>query len=296
MHRSFSGIKNVYYWSCNCVAFGIACLAESVNRCGVGGCGMAGKPVGTTNTTPIPPHCVSVFMSYPPRDFLSPSGVSFFPAFPAGFVTPQPRAVLDNSLSALCFQPAGHLPVEGIVMACCKCCCENGSPPGECCGSPEVCCKDPDVCCGPSGSKTCCEEPRVCCGVGSGQECCPEGDVCCGEDCCPANQECCDDVCCNEGQYCCDGECSDEPCDGCEGDGDCNGDELCCGGQCVPKSELISVLVIGGDCDEYGPCPDPGDTCCPAGCCPETDWWCCIDANTYCAATPCDCPQVNPLP
>ena len=57
---------------------------------------------------PHPPRRVSVFMSYPPRDFLSPSGVRFFPAFPAGFVTPQPRAVLDNSLSALGFR--GHLP------------------------------------------------------------------------------------------------------------------------------------------------------------------------------------------
>jgi hypothetical protein len=101
-------------------------------------------------------------------------------------------------------------------MACCKCCCENGTPPGECCGSPSTCCKEPDICCGPTGSKTCCEDPRVCCGVGSGQECCPEGDLCCGEECCPPSQECCgsgeNQVCCNEGQYCCDGVCEDEPC------------------------------------------------------------------------------------
>jgi len=105
-------------------------------------------------------------------------------------------------------------------MACCKCCCEAGTPPGECCGSPEVCCKEPDICCGPSGSKTCCEDPRVCCGVGSGQECCPEGDLCCGEECCPPSQECCgtgeSQVCCNEGQYCCDGVCEDEPCGVCQ--------------------------------------------------------------------------------
>jgi len=104
-------------------------------------------------------------------------------------------------------------------MACCKCCCEAGTPPGECCGSPSTCCKEPDICCGPSGSKECCEDPRVCCGVGSGQECCPEGDLCCGEECCPPSQECCgsgeNQVCCNEGQYCCDGVCQDEPCDGC---------------------------------------------------------------------------------
>jgi hypothetical protein len=108
-------------------------------------------------------------------------------------------------------------------MACCKCCCEYGTPPGECCGSPSTCCKEPDICCGPTGSKTCCEDPRVCCGVGSGQECCPEGDLCCGEECCPPSQECCGEgesqVCCNEGQYCCDGVCQDEPC--CETDEDC---------------------------------------------------------------------------
>lgn len=105
-------------------------------------------------------------------------------------------------------------------MACCKCCCENGTPPGECCGSPSTCCKEPDICCGPIGSKECCEDPRVCCGVGSGQECCPEGDLCCGEECCPPSQECCGEgesqVCCNEGQYCCDGACSDDPCDECD--------------------------------------------------------------------------------
>jgi hypothetical protein len=152
---------------------------------------------------------------------------------------------------------SGHLPVEGIVMACCKCCCENGSPPGECCGSPSACCKDPDVCCGPSGSKTCCEDPRVCCGTGSGQECCPEGDVCCGEDCCPENQECCDDVCCNEGQYCCDGECSDEPCNPCES------------GLCTwlalfsAASQAFIWDLIGSDCDVLAgcDCPDPNEVC-----------------------------------
>jgi hypothetical protein len=111
-------------------------------------------------------------------------------------------------------------------MACCKCCCENGTPPGECCGSPSTCCKEPDVCCGPSGSKECCEDPRVCCGVGSGQECCPEGDECCGEECCPPSQECCGEgesqVCCNEGQYCCDGECKQESCVVCEPCDDCS--------------------------------------------------------------------------
>jgi hypothetical protein len=132
-------------------------------------------------------------------------------------------------------------------MACCKCCCENGTPPGECCGSPEVCCKDPDVCCGPSGSKTCCEDPRVCCGVGSGQECCPEGDLCCGEECCPEDQECCgegeDQVCCNEGQYCCDGVCEDEPCEECTTDEEC---ATCPPGN-VPGYTVPYRLVDGGN-------------------------------------------------
>merc|ERR1712055_1183632 len=33
----------------------------------------------------------------------------------------------------------------------------------------------------------------------------------------------------------------------------------------------------------------PNETSCPAGCCPEPNWYCCPDA-TYCAATAADCP------
>ena len=33
------------------------------------------------------------------------------------------------------------------------------------------------------------------------------------------------------------------------------------------------------------------DDCCPAGCCPEQNWYCCPD-NIYCAATAADCPFV----
>merc|ERR1719187_2841188 len=32
-------------------------------------------------------------------------------------------------------------------------------------------------------------------------------------------------------------------------------------------------------------------TMCPAGCCPEVNWFCCAD-NMYCAATEADCPMV----
>lgn len=158
-------------------------------------------------------------------------------------------------------------------MACCKCCCENGTPPGECCGG--VCCKEPDICCGPSGSKACCEDPRVCCGVGSGQECCPEGDECCGEECCPPSQECCDNVCCNEGQHCCDGVCQDEPCDSeCEGNGDCQT------AICPPGTE--------GPCDngecattDFGfGCDNPG-----GGYLPPVAGYCC---DNQCEEDPCD--------
>lgn len=131
-------------------------------------------------------------------------------------------------------------------MACCKCCCENGTPPGECCGSPEVCCKEPDICCGPIGSKECCEDPRVCCGVGASQACCLEGELCCNDSCCPP-ERCCGTgsgaVCCNEGQYCCDGVCSDEPCD-CDGDGDCNDGCHCCCNKCQADP-------CGTDCEEF---------------------------------------------
>merc|ERR1712192_170754 len=34
-----------------------------------------------------------------------------------------------------------------------------------------------------------------------------------------------------------------------------------------------------------------GETSCPAGCCPEANWYCCPD-NKYCAATAADCPFV----
>merc|ERR1712066_1077047 len=35
----------------------------------------------------------------------------------------------------------------------------------------------------------------------------------------------------------------------------------------------------------------PDETECPAGCCPEANWFCCPD-NMYCAATSADCPFV----
>ena len=35
----------------------------------------------------------------------------------------------------------------------------------------------------------------------------------------------------------------------------------------------------------------PNETSCPAGCCPEANWYCCPD-DLYCAATAADCPFV----
>merc|ERR1712183_1008599 len=36
----------------------------------------------------------------------------------------------------------------------------------------------------------------------------------------------------------------------------------------------------------------PDETECPAGCCPEANWFCCPD-NRYCAATADDCPAIR---
>merc|ERR1712214_6343 len=36
----------------------------------------------------------------------------------------------------------------------------------------------------------------------------------------------------------------------------------------------------------------PDETECPAGCCPEANWFCCPD-NSYCAATADDCPAIR---
>merc|ERR1712073_121938 len=36
----------------------------------------------------------------------------------------------------------------------------------------------------------------------------------------------------------------------------------------------------------------PDETECPAGCCPEANWFCCPD-NRYCAATADDCPAIK---
>merc|ERR1711936_122384 len=47
----------------------------------------------------------------------------------------------------------------------------------------------------------------------------------------------------------------------------------CCG-------DLYVCPNMDGTCDMQS-------TCCPSGCCPEPNWFCCPDY--YCAATPVDC-------
>merc|ERR1712110_1070297 len=39
----------------------------------------------------------------------------------------------------------------------------------------------------------------------------------------------------------------------------------------------------------------PDETSCPAGCCPEANWFCCPD-GMYCAATAADCPLLPRRP
>merc|ERR1719450_326437 len=52
-------------------------------------------------------------------------------------------------------------------------------------------------------------------------------------------------------------------------------------------------LVPYDCCGDLGACPnsdgtcDMETTCCPAGCCPESNWYCCPD--WFCAATAADC-------
>merc|ERR1712037_613929 len=41
-------------------------------------------------------------------------------------------------------------------------------------------------------------------------------------------------------------------------------------------------------CSDFCPC-GPDETSCPAGCCPEANWFCCPDM--YCAPTAADCPS-----
>merc|ERR1712055_1142887 len=52
----------------------------------------------------------------------------------------------------------------------------------------------------------------------------------------------------------------------------------------VPKKAQIMNMAMNKQCQ-------PDETECPAGCCPQANWFCCPD-NMYCAATAADCPFV----
>merc|ERR1739848_125980 len=52
----------------------------------------------------------------------------------------------------------------------------------------------------------------------------------------------------------------------------------------VAKKEKLMGMAKSKQCG-------PNETTCPAGCCPNANWYCCPD-NLYCAATAADCPFV----
>merc|ERR1712128_258565 len=52
----------------------------------------------------------------------------------------------------------------------------------------------------------------------------------------------------------------------------------------VAMSEKLTKMAANKQCGSE-------ETSCPAGCCPEANWYCCPD-NMYCAATASDCPFV----
>merc|ERR1712186_125983 len=52
----------------------------------------------------------------------------------------------------------------------------------------------------------------------------------------------------------------------------------------VAKKEKLMKMAAKKQCG-------PNETSCPAGCCPNANWYCCPD-NIYCAATAADCPFV----
>merc|ERR1712158_86122 len=53
----------------------------------------------------------------------------------------------------------------------------------------------------------------------------------------------------------------------------------------VAKKQKVMKMAANKQCG-------PDETECPAGCCPEANWFCCSD-NEYCAATEADCPFVS---
>merc|ERR1711910_168587 len=55
----------------------------------------------------------------------------------------------------------------------------------------------------------------------------------------------------------------------------------------VSQKEKLAKMAAKKQCG-------PNETSCPAGCCPNANWYCCPD-NVYCAATAADCPFLAQL-
>lgn len=194
-------------------------------------------------------------------------------------------------------------------MACCKCCCEGKSPPGECCGiGPtstcceygEYCCNDilccytNEECCG----ELCCPEAEACC---NSTHCCPDTGTCCGEICCTAEQACCGDTACCEADECCvDGVCvacdCTPPCstDNCEECVEVTAGVFECQSLCAEGQNCCDGVCQDAPC--VPPCDPPCSGCsdCVDGECVSTcavDEFCC---DGVCQAEPCDPPCEPP--
>lgn len=169
-------------------------------------------------------------------------------------------------------------------MGCCKCCCENGTSPGTCCG--DTCCRPPNTCC---GETECCvlASCKVCTEVSEGAFACVRS--CTAEQCC-VDGTCttcppvtCPETECGAGECCVDGYCVTCPPTGCPDD-PCPEGECCVGGACE-----TCTPCSGGDCPEGQCCVDGNCSDCPPEECPGTpcpEGECCVDG--YCMpCSPC---------
>ena len=142
------------------------------------------------------------------------------------------------------------------------------------CGPDETEC--PAGCC-PEANWYCCSDNQYCAATPND---CPNGPKILKNllkkkvvktNCGPDETECPSGCCPYPGWYCCSDNqyCAATPND-------------CPNGPKILKN-LLKKKVAKTNCG-------PDETECPAGCCPEANWYCCSD-NQYCAATPNDCPN-----
>merc|ERR1711981_1369688 len=144
------------------------------------------------------------------------------------------------------------------------------------CGPEETSC--PAGCC-PEANWFCCPDNRYCAETADN---CPsyfpfslvkplKGDCGPDETECPAG--CCPEVnwfCCPDNRYCA-----------------ATADDCPAVRPAVKKVKAVRTRIVKTHCDA------DTETTCPAGCCPEADWFCCDD-NKHCAATEKDCPNYHP--